>query len=189
MCYNILIIFGVTEILRSFRLVLDGKTGKEIPESSRFCFIRCRRNTSGPLNRAGIADIPLLRTLAIRQKSREPSFWEVIELFYFISISKFGSFKNHFATITSLSELYFRITRFIMIKTKTVISMNFGSSTSNWKLWWARLELILSKDVYINSNLNLLTKFTAASDARSFKISSHGTSSKWSRKPSQSARE
>ena len=27
--------FGVTEILCSFRLVLEGKTGKELPESSR----------------------------------------------------------------------------------------------------------------------------------------------------------
>ena len=28
-----LTIFGVTKILSSFRLVLEGKTGKEIPES------------------------------------------------------------------------------------------------------------------------------------------------------------
>ena len=75
-----LTILGVTEILCNFRLVLDGKTGKKIPESSRlellqnvfskqFCFIRCS-NTSGPLNRGGIADLPLLRTLlAIHQKS------------------------------------------------------------------------------------------------------------------------
>ena len=31
---NFLTIMGVTEILCSFRLVLEGKTGKEIPESS-----------------------------------------------------------------------------------------------------------------------------------------------------------
>ena len=30
---------GVTEILCSFRLVLEGKVGKEIPESSRFKFL------------------------------------------------------------------------------------------------------------------------------------------------------
>ena len=47
-------ILGVTEILCSFKLVLEGKTGQEIPQSSRleflekfsaynFCFIRCRR--------------------------------------------------------------------------------------------------------------------------------------------------
>ena len=69
---------GLTEILCSFRLVLEGKTGKEIPESSRFEFVEkflannfalsdAEDNTSGLLNRGGIADLPLLRTLlAIR---------------------------------------------------------------------------------------------------------------------------
>ena len=79
------------DILCSFRLVLEGKTGKEIPESSKFEFLErflvnnfalsdAEDNTSGPLNRGGIADLPLLRTLlAIHQKSREPSFWEVMD--------------------------------------------------------------------------------------------------------------
>ena len=36
----------------------------------------------GALNRGGITDLLLLRTLlAIRQKSREPSFWEVMGSF------------------------------------------------------------------------------------------------------------
>ena len=85
-----LTILGVTEILCSFKLVLEGKTGKEIPESSRlefsekfsannFALSDAEDNTSGPLNRGGIADLPLLRTrLAIRQKSREPSFWKMM---------------------------------------------------------------------------------------------------------------
>ena len=34
-----LTILGVTEILCSFRLVLEGKTGKQIPESSRLEFL------------------------------------------------------------------------------------------------------------------------------------------------------
>ena len=69
-----LAILGVMEILCSFRLVLEGKTGKEIPESSRFEFLEkflannfalsdAENNTSGPLNRGGIADLPLLQTL------------------------------------------------------------------------------------------------------------------------------
>ena len=74
------------EILCYFRLVLEGKTGKEMLESSRLEFLEkflgnnfalsdAEYNTSGPLNRGGIADIPLLRTLlAICQKSRELSF-------------------------------------------------------------------------------------------------------------------
>ena len=127
------------DILCSFRLVLGGKTGKKISESSRFEFLEkflannfvlsdAEDNTSGPLNRGGIADLPLLRTLlAICQKSQEPSFWEVIDSFYL----KFASFKNPFATITSLFELYFRFRRFILlVQTKKVISMNSGSNLS-----------------------------------------------------------
>ena len=34
-----LTIFQVTEILCSFKLVQEGKTGKEIPESSRLVFL------------------------------------------------------------------------------------------------------------------------------------------------------
>ena len=81
-----LTILGVTEILCSFKLVLEGKTGKEIPESSRLEFLEkfsannfalsdAEDNTSRPLNRGSIADLPLLRTLlAILQKSQEPNF-------------------------------------------------------------------------------------------------------------------
>ena len=68
-----LTILGVTEILCSFKLVLEGKTGKEISESSRLEFIEKfsannsalsdAEDTSGPLNRVGIADLPLLRIL------------------------------------------------------------------------------------------------------------------------------
>ena len=76
-----LTILGVTEILCSFRLVLEGKTGKEIPESSRLEFLEkfsannfalsvAEDKASALLNRGGIADLPLLRTLlAIYQKS------------------------------------------------------------------------------------------------------------------------
>ena len=76
-----LTILGVTEILCSFKLVLEGKTGKEIPESSRLEFLEkfsvnnfalsdAKDNPSWPLNIGGIADLPLLRTLLpIHQKS------------------------------------------------------------------------------------------------------------------------
>ena len=93
-------------------------------------------------------------------------------LFCFISICKFGSFKNPFATITSLSELYLRIRRFFsLVQTKKVISMNYGSSTSSWKPWrWVRLHLILSvRDIYVSSNLDPLTKFTSGSRSTKFK--------------------
>ena len=93
-------------------------------------------------------------------------------LFCFISICKFCSFKNPFAMITGLSELYLRIRRFFsLVQTKKVISMNYGSSTSSWKPWrWMRLDLIFSmRDIYINSNLNPLTKFTSSNRSTEFK--------------------
>ena len=174
----------VTEILCSFKLVLEeGKTGKEIPESSRLEFLEkfsannfalsyAEDNTSGPLNRGGIADLPLLRTLlAICQKLQEPSLWEVMDS-CFISICKFGSFKNPFATIISLSQLCLRIRRlFSFVQIKLVISMNYGSSTSSGKPWTLmRLDLIFSmRDIYINSNLDPLTKFTSSSRSTKFK--------------------
>ena len=71
-----LTILGVTEILRSFKLVLEGKTGKEIPESSRLEFLEkfsannfalsdAEDNTFGLLNRGSTADLPLSRTLLV----------------------------------------------------------------------------------------------------------------------------
>ena len=81
------------DILCSFRLVLEEKIGKEMLESSRLDFLGkllannfalsdAEDNTSGPLNKGGIADLPLLRTLlAIDQKAQELSFWEVINYF------------------------------------------------------------------------------------------------------------
>ena len=92
-----LTILKAKEILCSFKLVLEGKTGKEIPESSRLEFLEkssannfalsdAEGNTSSPLNRGGIADLPLLRTLlAFRQKSRQPSFWEVMGSFVLLA--------------------------------------------------------------------------------------------------------
>ena len=76
-----LTIVGITEILCSFKLVLGGKTGKEIPGSSRSEFLEkfsannlalsdAEDNATGLLNRGGIADLSLLRTLlAIHEKS------------------------------------------------------------------------------------------------------------------------
>ena len=123
-----------------FQISSRRETGKEIPESSRLEFLEkfsannfalsdAEDNTSGPLNRGGIADLkPVLRTLlAIRQKSQESSFWELMDS-CFNSISKFGSFKNPLAMITSLSEVYFRLRKFILlIQTKKAISRNYGS--------------------------------------------------------------
>ena len=98
-----LTILGVIEILCSFRLDLEGKTDKEITELSRLEFLEkflvinfdlsdAEDNTSGPLNRGGIADLPLLRTLlAIRQKSHKPSFWEVMDYFVLVAYANLAA--------------------------------------------------------------------------------------------------
>ena len=170
---------GVTEILCSFRSVLQRKAGKEIPESSRLEFLEklfakdfalsdAEKNISEPLIRGGIPDLPLLRALsAIRQKFWGPSFWEMI--------CECGSFKKPFATITKpvrMSECYFRFKRFILlVQTKRVISMNYGRSTSSWKPWRrVRIHLIFTMSyIYINSNLHPLTEFTSSSRSTEFK--------------------
>ena len=77
-----LTILGVIEVLCSFKLVLEEKSGREIPESSRlefserfsannFVLSDAENNTSGPLNTRDIADFPLLRTLLVIHKSPE----------------------------------------------------------------------------------------------------------------------
>ena len=94
---------GVKEILFTFTLALEGKTGKEISESSRLEFLEkflannfalseAEDNTSGLFNRQGIANSPLLRTiLAIHQKSQEPSFWEVMDSFVLVAYESLGA--------------------------------------------------------------------------------------------------
>ena len=104
---TLLTILEVIEISCSFRLVLEGKAGKEIPEPSRlellekfpannFTPSEAENDTSGPLNRGGITDLPLFRTLlAIRQKSQEPrifvslfnvtNVWLTIYIIFFYS--------------------------------------------------------------------------------------------------------
>ena len=91
------------EILCSFRLVLEGKIGKEILQSSRFEFLEkflannfalsdAEDNTSSPLNRGGVVDLPLSRTLsAIPQKSQERSFWEVMDSFLLVAYASLAA--------------------------------------------------------------------------------------------------
>ena len=138
-----LTILRVTEIY-SFKLVLEGKTGKEIPESSRLEFLEkfsannfalsdAEDNTSRLLNRRGVADLPLFRTLlAIHQKSREPSFWAVMDSFVLLAYARLVASRTLFATNTSLSKCYLNIRRFFsLVQIKKVMSMNYGSSTTS----------------------------------------------------------
>ena len=178
-----LTILGVTEILCSFRLVLESKTGKELPELSRFeflekfsgkqfCFIRCRRLHLRAIEYRRYSRFTFVKnTIGNSPKVLRAKFLGSDRLFHFISICKFGRFKNPFATTTSLSELYFRFRRtFLLVQMKKVISINYGSCASSWKPWrWVRLDQILTiMDIHINSNLCSLTKFTSSSRSTEF---------------------
>ena len=69
------------------------------------------------------------------------------------------NFKNHFARITSLSELYFTITRFLW-----TMAAAQAAETMDMNEAWPDM-----RDIYINSSLNPLTKFTSSSRSTKFK--------------------
>ena len=113
------------------------------------------------LHREGIADLPSLRTLlGIRQKLPESSFWEV-NLFCFISISRFGSFNNPFALITRLSAAG---------TNKRSDFYNLWLQQKLLKTMEMRLDLIfMMSDIYINFDEDPFTKFSKSSRTTKFK--------------------
>ena len=135
--------------------------------SMQFCFIRCRRQHLPAVEYRRYSRSTFVEnTKSNLPKVTRATFLGSNGLFCFISICKFGSFQNPIAMITSLSELYFRSRRFILLKQmKKMISRNYVSSTSSWKPWkWVRLHLLFSmRDIYNNSHLNPLTEFTCSS--------------------------
>ena len=150
------------EILCSFRLVLEGKTGIEIPEWSRLEFLeKILANTFALSDAEVTAPFCWIEEvyqiylcwedyLALCQKSWEPSFWELMDTFVLL-VCMFGSFKNLAClNLTLDSEDLF--------------------CCYNWKkrFLWAngivRFDLIhMMRDIFINSNLNSLTKFLTSS--------------------------
>ena len=77
-----------------------------MPESSRLKFLGkfigdnfrlsdAEDNTSGSLNRGGIADLALLRTIiALHQKFQESSFWEVIDSFVLLAYANVAALRT-----------------------------------------------------------------------------------------------
>ena len=131
-----LYVLGVTEILCSFRLVLEGKTGNKITESSRlefkekifankFFFTRCKRQHPWAVEEKGYSGFTIVEnTISNLPKVLRAKFLVSNRPFSFSSICMFGTFKNPFATTTSLSELCFRFGRFTLLE-----------HTKKWFLW------------------------------------------------------
>ena len=76
------------------------------------------------LNREGIADLPLLRTLlAIHQKSQEPSFWEVMDSFVLLAYASLA------ASRTLLQQL--------------LACLNFTLDSEDLSFWYKTKNLFL----------------------------------------------
>ena len=114
-----LIFLGVTKILCSFKLVLEVKTEKEIPESSileflekfsenNFALSDAEDSTSRPLNRGGIVDLPLPATLLVISKnSREPSSWEKMDYFYLLAYTSVAVSRALIQRLLACLNLFF----------------------------------------------------------------------------------
>ena len=106
-----LTILVATQILCSFRLVLEGKTVKVRVfrkfSSKQFYFLRCRIQYIRAVGQRRFSRFTLENIVVNSQKVQKAKFLESDRIFCFTNICKFGSFKNPLATITSLSELYF----------------------------------------------------------------------------------
>ena len=88
--------FGVTDFLCSFTLVLKGNTGKgfikiRVPRkvfSQQYYFIRCRIEHLQAVEYKKYSRFTFVEN-TIHQKSREPSFWEVIHSFVLLPFASF----------------------------------------------------------------------------------------------------
>ena len=106
-----------------FRLVLEGKTDKKIPKSSEslkkflannFILSDAEVNTCEPsVEQRRYRRLTFVENnISNLPKVPRAKFLKCDGLFRLINICKFDSFKNAFATITSLSELYFTFRNF-----------------------------------------------------------------------------
>ena len=118
--------------------------------ANKFALSDAEYNLCCPLNRGGIYSrfTIVWKTFSNLPKVPRTKFLESDGRFCFSSICKFGSFKNPFAKIARLTELYFRFRRFILLVYK-------NKESDFYELW--------------QHNLNPLTKFTSSSRSTKFK--------------------
>ena len=97
----------------------------------------------------------------IHQESREPHFWEV-KCFALLAYASLAASRTLlWWSLACLNANLDSEDLFCWHKQKSDF---YDSSTSCWKPWkWVRFDLIYEGYIYINSNLNPLTKFTSTS--------------------------
>ena len=123
-------------------------------------------------------------TISNSSKAPRTEFLGCDRLFCFISICKFGSFKNPFATITSLCELYFKFRKFILLVQTINFFYEIWQQNKQLKTWYLRWGIYASIPTW-----TYLQNLPPTAEALSLKISSHRISLEWPRRLSQSARE
>ena len=120
----------------------------------QFCFIKCRRQHLQVTELRSYSKFTFAEnTNANLPEVLRTKFLGSDGFFCFISTCKFGSFKNPFAMITSLSELYFRFRRSILLlQKKIVIFMNYGSSTTGLSMngMWLHSHTPTHASIYLD---------------------------------------
>ena len=115
--------------------------------ANNFALSNTEENTSGPLNRGGIVDLSLLRTLlAIQQMSWEPSFLEMINSFVSLAYVSFAASRTllqHLLACLNFtldSDLFFSCKRkkwFLWIIAAAQAAENHGDECGlTWYLRW-----------------------------------------------------
>ena len=139
----------------------------------------------------GIADLALLTTLlAIRQKFLKPSFWEVMNAFVLVAYANLAA--SRFLLQLLLACLNFALDLedlFGWHKQKNWFLWTMGAAQAcendgdeRGLTWYLRWGIYTSFLTWTHSQNSL-----AAAESLSLKISFHGTSLKWSRRPWPSA--
>ena len=147
---------------------------------SNFALSDAEDNTSGTLNRGGIADLPLLRTLlAMCQKSQEPIFGDVMDSFVLLPYASLAASRtllqrllaclNFTLESEDLSFWYKRKKWFLWTMAAAQAAENHGDE---WDLTWYFLWGIYTSIPTWTYSQNSLP----ATEAPSLKISSHETS-------------
>ena len=136
-------------------------------------------NTSGSLNRGGIADLPLLRTLlAIRQKSREPSFWEVMDSFVLVAYASLAASRTLLQRLLAClnftldsEDLFCWYKRKKLFLWTMAVAQTAETHGDEWGLtWYLQWGIYTSISTWTQSQNSV-----AAAEALCLKISSHGT--------------
>ena len=110
--------------------------------TNNFALSALEDNTSGPLNRRCTADLPSLRTLlAIRQKSWEPSFWEVMDSFVSVAYATLATSRTLLQWLPACLNLYIPNIYFVSANKKWFLhTMAAAQAAENhgdeWGLTW-----------------------------------------------------